>query len=884
MLFEPGNDILQSKGLAVHSGLVECNEHGSIHLLIENPEAERQELPCDAIVGCLSECHLTDSIDLAGNSPDAHTPCSSVQTVLSKLDERDAQRKQQLAQLIQMSGDGLTTEEAQLMRDQILYYHDVFSLEEGEYGKVDIVQHHVNTEAHPPINQPLRRIPYAHRAEMLKLVQSMLQNNIIQPSVSPWSSPVVLVKKKDGSLRFCIDYRRLNSITCRDVFPMPRIDDMLEQLQGKKIFTTLDAKSGYWQVQMDPASRDKTAFWTTNGLYEFLVMPFGLCNAPATFQRLIQQVLSGMGDDNPFCCAYINDILVFSDSLEQHVQHLQQVFLRLRTVGLLLHPSKCRFAERSVTYLGHIVSQNGISPDPGKVDAVQQFPIPTTVKAVRQFLGLASYYRRFVPNFAKIAGPLYMLTKQNIPFQWTIKSQNSFEHLKCLLASPPVLAYPNFNSTFFLHTDASGDGLGAILEQETDGQLHPLAYTSRTLSKHEANYSVMELEELAIVWALRHFRAYLLGHKCVIYTDHSPLKALLAAPHSNGRRARWSDTLAEFDIEVHYRPGRTNSNADALSRAPLPQTAGVNVVNTPNNATTTAQPNTPTDHDVPSMGDLQRQDQELAARILYMETGTLPDDNRVAKKLMLDTSNFTVLNGVLYFIDPSSKNLRLAVPQLLRQTLLVESHAGAFSGHFAVRGLYKKLRRQYWWQHMYSDVYHHCRSCLTCASYNGSGRRHHPPLNPLPVGAPFERLGIDIMEMPLTQDGNRYVIVMMDYLTKWVEACAIPDQSSETLARVLVDYVICRHSVPKELLSDRGANLLSGLMLEVCNLTGMKKINTMAYHPQTDGLVENFNRTLQAMLAKHSKAFGTDWDKHLQHLLFAYRTRPHDSTNESPFT
>ena len=408
LLFEPGNDILQSKGLAVHSGLVECNEHGSIHLLIENPEAECQELPCDAIVGCLSECHLTDSIDLAGNSPDAHTPCSSVQTVLSKLDERAAQRRQQLAELIQMSGDGLTTEEAQLMRDQILYYHDVFSLEEGEYGKVDIVQHHVNTEAHPPINQPLRRIPYAHRAEMLKLVQSMLQNNIIQPSVSPWSSPVVLVKKKDGSLQFCIDYRRLNSITRRDVFPMPRIDDMLEQLQGKKIFTTLDAKSGYWQVQMDPASRDKTAFRTTNGLYEFLVMPFGLCNAPATFQQLIQQVLSGMGDDNPFCCAYIDDILVFSDSLEQHVQHLQQVFLRLRTVGLLLHPSKCQFAERSVTYLSHIVSQNGISPDPGKVDAVQQFPIPTTLKAVRQFLGLASYYRRFVPNFAKIAGDICM--------------------------------------------------------------------------------------------------------------------------------------------------------------------------------------------------------------------------------------------------------------------------------------------------------------------------------------------------------------------------------------------------------------------------------------------------------------------------------------------
>ena len=469
-----------------------------------------------------------------------------------------------------------------------------------------------------------------------------------------------------------------------------------------------------------------------------------------------------------------------------------------------------------------------------------------------------------------------MLTKQNVPFQWTSKCQSRFEHLKCLLASPPVLAYPDFTSTFVLHTDASGEGLGAILEQEIDTQLHPLAYASRTLSKHEANYTVTELEELAIVWALRHFRAYLLGHKCIVYTDHSPLKAVLAAPHSSGHRARWAETLAEFDIEVRYRPGRTNANADALSRAPQPSVAGVNVVNTSSAVV-------PPECAVKPIAEYQREDPELKDRIHYMETDTIPHDTRHATKFALDAPNFTLIDGVLYFIDPSSKSLRLAIPQSLRSTILTESHAGAFSGHFAVRGLYKKLAKQYWWPHMYSDIYHHCRSCLTCASYNGSGRRHHPPLKPLPVGAPFERLGIDIMEMPLTPAGNRYVVVMIDYLTKWVEACAIPDQSSETLARVLVDYVICRHGVPKELLSDRGANLLSNLMLEICKLTGMKKINTTAYHPQTDGLVENFNRTLQAMLAKHSKAFGMDWDKHLQHLLFAYRTRPHDSTNESPF-
>ena len=255
-------------------------------------------------------------------------------------------------------------------------------------------------------------------------------------------------------------------------------------------------------------------------------MPFSLCNVPATFQRLIQRVLSGIADDTPFCCAYIDDILVYSDNVEQHIQHLQQVFLHLPTVGLRLHPSKCRFVETSVSYLGHIVSRDGICPDPGKVDAVQQSPIPTTVKAVGQFQGPASYYRCFVPNFANIAGPLYMLTQQNVPFQWIAKCQSRFE---VFVGVSTGLAYPDFTSTFVLHTDASREGLGAVLEQEVDVQLHPLAYASKTLSKHEVNYSVTELEELAIVW-LCDIPSITLGHKCIVYMDHSPLKAALADP------------------------------------------------------------------------------------------------------------------------------------------------------------------------------------------------------------------------------------------------------------------------------------------------------------------------------------------------------------------
>ena len=244
---------------------------------------------------------------------------------------------------------------------------------------------------------------------------------------------------------------------------------------------------------------------------------------------------------------------------------------------------------------------------------------------------------------------------------------------------------------------------------------------------------------------------------------------------------------------------------------------------------------------------------------------------------------FAILDGILYYMDPGSHRLRLAVPKVLQQQLMEETHAGAFSRHFVAKGMYRKLATQYWWKGMYTDIYHHCRSCLTCASFSGGGHRHHPPLQPLPVGAPFERVGIDVMEMPQTCQGNRYVLVIVDYLTKWTEAFPMQDQSSETIARLFVDNVICRHGIPNQLLSDRGTNLLSDLILDICVLTGMKKINTTCYHPQTDGLVENFNKTLRSMIAKQAKQFGMDLDKYLHHLLFAYRTKPHESTGESPF-
>ena len=713
------------------------------------------------------------------------------------------------------------------------------------------------------------------------MVNEMLASGVIQESSSPWASPVVLVRKKDNTLRFCVDYRHLNAVTRKDVFPIPRIDDLLDQLKGK-VFSTLDARCGYWQIKVKEESREKTAFVTFDGLYEFRVMPFGLTNAPATFQRLMQSVLAGMSE---FCSVYIDDVLVFSDSVEDHVQHLQLIFDRLRKVGLKLHPLKCRFALPEVLYLGHLVSADGIRPNPEKVRAVVDFPVPTDVKKVREFLGMASYYRRFIPNFAKIANPLHMLTRQDIPFQWTSICQTAFDRLKELLSSPPVLVYPDFNKMFILHTDASGQGLGAVLEQEPEGggPPHPSAFASRSLSKQEQKYGITELEALGVVWAVRHFRAYLLGNKCRVYTDHAPVRPLLNTRHPSGKLARWSESIAELDLEILYKPGCKNANADALSRSPIgPPDDELECAQV---AAVDSEPVANHDESIDNdeLCHLQRQESNFLRMITYLEDDTLPLDDKLARKLVVEKPDFVLVDRVLYRLDNRRKDrLRLCIPQSMREQLLTEAHAGKFAGHFSPKAVYEILARRYWWDGMYRDVHQFCRACLTCAAYRGTGRKVKPTLAPITVGGPFEKLGVDILEMPLTVNGNRHIIVFMDYLTKWAEAYTTSDQTTETIIDCLVD-VVCRHGVPRELVSDRGSNLLSHLMREVCELFGIKKVNSTSYHPQTDGLVENFNKTLRSMLAKYSHQFGDNWDEHLQQVLFAYRTKPHESTGESPY-
>ena len=433
-------------------------------------------------------------------------------------------------------------------------------------GRTTVTMHHIPVKSNSPVRLPPYRLPHAYREAVQKEIAAMLEEGIIKRSTSEWAAPIVLVPKKDGTLRFCVDYRRLNTLTRVDAYPMPRIDDLIDQLSKAKYITTLDLARGYWQVPVAKEDQCKTAFTTPFGLYEFNVMPFGLCGAPATFQRMMDTVLHGL---EQFSAAYLDDIVIYSNTWNEHLQHIQAVFKRLRHAGLTAKPAKCQFGMAQCSYLGHVVGNGRVCPEDAKVTAVKEFPKPKTKRQVRAFLGLTGYYRRFIKDFASTATPLTDLTRKSAPSQlkWTEECEQAFHKLRDALCKEPVLRGPDFNRQFVLQTDASNRGVGAVLSQrDDDGTDRPVAYYSKKLLPREEKYSTIEKECLAIKLAVQAFRVYLLGRCFLVQTDHRALQWLDQLKENNARLTRWSLYLQSFKFSVEHRSGKENGNADALSR------------------------------------------------------------------------------------------------------------------------------------------------------------------------------------------------------------------------------------------------------------------------------------------------------------------------------
>ena len=864
------------------STLCKPDVDGRVNVRLLNPSDAPVLIYKGTNIGEFKEALPTDEILTLDSCPSVSTVNSSAETTSSKVFHKFGG----------LPSQNLSSGENQKLHTLLDQYSDIFAKSSLDLGHTTIIQHKINTGEALPIKQQPYRVSHHQKASIEKHISDMLDQGVIEVSSSPWSSPVVLVKKKDGSTRFCIDYRKLNAVTRKDSYPLPRIDDALDSLAGSKYFSTLDLQSGYHQVAMHPDSKEKTAFISHAGLYQFNVLSFGLTNAPPQFQRLMSRVLHGL--EWKVCLVYIDDVIVFSATFEEHISRLKLVFDRLREANLKLKPSKCNFARSTVNYLGFLVSSDGIAPDPTKLDAVQSFPTPTTVKEVRSFLGLCNYYRRFVKDFAKIASPLNHLTRKNVPFIWNSDCETAFVALKSRLSSPPILAYPNFDLPFHLYTDASQYALGYVLGQVVQDQEVVIAYGGRELNDAEKRYSTTEREALAVVDGIKCYQPYLTGQSFFVHTDHGSLSWLMKVKDPTGRLARWALQLQQYNFEIIHRPGSSHGNADALSRrtysVPGPAPSAEHLIPSHD----VSVPLASLDHPCPppeNLYKLQREDSDLLDIINYLESNELPSDDKKARSMLLSIDSFFLNDhGILCHLWTPGKRrvqrlcVQIVIPAALRHEVLVACHDHCTASHLGITKTYDKIRLRYYWPHMFKDIEHWCNSCVDCSMKKIPRRHRRAPLLPIPVEGAFDRVAMDILgPFPETHDGNRYILVFSDYYTRWPEAFALPSTEAPRIAQVLLDGILARHGAPRALLSDRGPNFLASVVKAVCHIMNTRRQLTTAYHPQTDGLVERFNATLAEGLSMYVSANQKDWDKHIPMVLFAYRVSPNATTGESPF-
>lgn len=745
-------------------------------------------------------------------------------------------------------------------------FSDVFATSLEDLGNpCPLEEHKINTINETPIFQyPYRKSPKEN--DLIKEeVDKMLKANIIRPSNSPWSAPALMIPKKDGSLRFCVDYRLLNQITVQDPFPVPRTEDIFDRLAQSKYFSTLDLKAGYWQFPVHRDSIAKTAFSTNDGHYEFLRLPFGLRNAPAQLSRVMRQIFSGV----KFVEVYFDDMTIHSNSIEEHFDHIKFVFSKLREYNLKINASKGEWFKKSVKVLGHIISEKTIKMDPEKIRAIEDFKVPSCVADIQRFLGLTGHYRRFVRDFSHIAAPIYTLLKKDSKWKWTEDCHSSFEELKKRLTSYPILRQPDFSKPFILYTDASGIAIGAILCQvDDDGNEYVVAYASRKLKGAELNYGITEKECLAVIWAIKHFRVYLFGKKFKVVTDHSALQWLMKIKEPIGKLARWSIFLQTYEFDIVYRQGKKHQNVDALSRA-----FDVNLIEL-----YSTEVDEEADSTVKKLDIYEDSGFMHYAESMKFLPGTTKKQCKRIKKL---SKKYKLIDEKMYFIpnehEPENK---FEVPRVEERKELI--HTSHMLGHFAANETYQRIREKYYWKGMTEDIRNQISRCLQCIKFNNTGTKEHPAKS-IPVTGLHDKIGIDLVfGLPKTLTGFIGILVIIEYLSKYVWAVGIKSKEALEIARRLFEY-ISLFGAPKGIQSDQGKEFLNKIIKELSRITGVEHRITSAYHPRTNGLVENFNKTLVCCIRKHAEENPTNWDEWLPYILMAYRSRVHPSTKLTPF-
>ena len=817
------------------------------------------------------------------------------------------------------------------LKSLLLRFEDTFDTSRYRLATTKI-SHAIETHPHtPPVSRCYPSTPVMIH-EMRSIVEKLLESGLVRKSQSSYAAPALLTKKKDQTWRLVIDYKKLNAVTIRDHHPLPNMEVTLQTLgAGYSFFSKIDLKSGFWQLPIEEKDRFKTAFITPFGLYEWNVLPQGLCNSPPSFQRVMCDVLSKC---TRFSLVYLDDIVIYSRSYQEHLMHLEQVLNALREHLLTLNLDKCEIARSSIEYLGHIITETRMTPLPNKIDAILSLPEPRSLSNANKFIGALSWYRKFIPHFASIAAPIHAVTNLPKPrrskFKWTDEQSKSFHALKKLLTSSPLfLDFPDDNHPIVLATDASKVGLGGVLYQEIGDVRKILYYHSELLSQAEQRYHPIELEALAIFKCINRMRSFVLGREIVIYTDNCPICHMMEKKIANRRVEKISVLLQEFNIkQIIHVQGRYNCLPDYLSRNPIsyddelidseyglgfekdPASSSIHVLGAvvtrskakaanidAHSPLTVHQPST-SSHEADSYSSSSSSHSVASPNHEHFDITSLKEQQstdvetqRIIHALRTSPNlSFELNDGILYKLFSSSRDHRkkklIYIPASMVKSLLISFHDNpVIGGHFAVKRTLHKIQQQFWWPAMKQSIIDHVQSCLVCQAYNVDRRKRPGFLNPIePPDGPNLLLGIDYCgPFPATPDGNRYVLCLTDYFTKFVNAVALPVCTAAATAEAVFKEHVCRYGVPKAIISDQGTSFNNELVLTMSKLLGYHHIFCTAYHPQSNGQTERFNCTFVVQLAKLTDRELNNWDQYLHSIVFAYNSGLHSTTNFSPF-